>query len=199
MFELIWWFIFKDSRVPFVRIRNNSTPILACVSLINFCLSAIFFANIEKSSQNSRTLQLQYIKFSWEIFNAIFMMPFLVYKSYKKFNFNPENRREQYNLALYLRSRILERALGISVPGLVMIIFGFFNVFWALATLLNLKALEHLTPKALQVVQVFMTVDLAAFVILVVFSTFVLTVKIRGVYQGTVNLKRILQKKISLG
>ena len=198
MFETIWWFIFKDNRVGLPGLRANSTPTLLVVLLLNLGLSVAFFATASFNQPQTRFIELHYFKFGWEIFNAVFMMPFLLLKSYQKYNFDPKNPKEQFVLALYLRSRILERALGLTVPGLVELIFGFFNLAWAVATASNYVQVMNFGDTSKAIISIFMGVDLLAFVIILVFTVFIMFVKIRGVYQGTVNIKRILQNKIHL-
>ena len=198
MFEAIWWFIFKDSRVHLPLIKRYTTQVLIFTTLANLGLSTAFLVLWRSESKaTSPTNTLIYVKFVWEIANAVLFMPYLIYKSSKRHVFSDENPRERYNLKLYLQSRVLERSLGSSINGLEMLFFGCFNMFWSLMTISDMHRLQ-LSKRLYGILMTFVYVDLAAFAITVVFAIVVVVAKMRGVYTGTVNLKKVIKKKIEL-
>ena len=198
MFEIIWWFIFKDSRVGMNILRKNSTQILIFFMVLNLSLSIVFFTKIGNKVEKDWLLKFNFFKFAWEIFNALFVLPYLIYKSYQKYNYDPDNKKDWYNLTLFLQSRILEKALGLTVFGLISLVFGFFNVAWAVANLVNVKNFNRYPSPAREIVYLYVVADVVALVILIGFTLTILTYKIKGVIQGTTNLHRIIKKKIHL-
>lgn len=197
MFESIIWFVMKDSRVKLQLIKANSTVFLIIYNLINLFLSLLILVYKEEYEYLPKNLKdFLMIKVYLELLQGILFMPFLIYKSFLKYNFNPKKPEEKYRIDLYLRSRILERALGITFPGLFMLFFGFFNMIWSMIFVNRLYEFNEGFENYF--VYGFIFVDILAFVITFIFGVFVLFFKIKGAYKGFVDNKRVLKRKIIL-
>lgn len=197
MFECIAWFIMKDSRIKLIFIKRNSTAFLIIYNLINIFLSILVLIFREEYFYLSKTLlDLLMIKVYLELFQGFIFMPFLIFKSYLKYDFNEKKPEEKYRIDLYLKSRILERALGVTLPGLFMLAFGFFNMIWSVIFIANIKTLNDSNETIY--LYIFIFVDLVTFAITFFFGIFVLFFKFKGAYKGFIDNKRVLKKKINL-
>ena len=198
MFEAIWWFIFKDSRVELPLVKTYTTQVLITTTAVNLALATLFLVLWGFEARETTTTKLLfYFKFVWEIINAVIFMPYLIYKSSQRHVFSDDRPRERYDLKLYLQSRILERSLGSSINGLEMLFFGCFNMCWSLMTISDTHRFRF-SKWPYAILMLFVVVDLAAFSIAVVFAVVVIIAKMRGIYTGTINLKKIIRKKIEL-
>ena len=66
-----------------------------------------------------------------ELISCILIMPYFAYKGYKVVNLDGLKGSEKYKIKNYLLSRNLEMAM-VTVPGLLYLMFGFFNIVWAM-------------------------------------------------------------------
>ena len=198
MFEAILWFIFKDSRVHLPTLKSLTTQLLTLSTLTSLSLSSLFLYLYSREPKEAQTTKwLFHFKFLWEIVHGVLFMPYLIYKSSQRHVFSADRPQERYSLKLYLQSRILERALGSSINGLEMLFFGCFNMFWSLMAVSDVQRFGF-SRYTYGVLMAFVYVDLAAFFGAVVFAIVVIVAKMRGVYTGTVNLKKVIKKKIEL-
>ena len=60
----------------------------------------------------------------------IICLPYLIYKSIQTYDLDNAQGSNKYRIDLYLKSKILERSL-ISIPGLIYLFIGFFNILWS--------------------------------------------------------------------
>ncbi len=106
MMEVVWWFIFKDSRVPFRMLRENSTKILIGIAIFSIAFSLRFISVVNTQIFHSLSGNLTYGKFILELVVGFAVLPFLILKSSQRYQFDPKNKADKFKLKNYLHSRM---------------------------------------------------------------------------------------------